>query len=94
MVDRVGSKSVVVPRYRGELEPLHAIYSKGCLTEIKKMIDENILKVSDLFSRVSVEEVSEEAVSRVDPSGESFLNVNNRDDANSLLESQAAALKG
>lgn len=41
----------VVPRVRGELQPLHAVYAKSCLPLMKESIDASVLKIARFFPR-------------------------------------------
>ena len=74
------SADVIVPRWEGHWQPLHAIYSKNCLPAIKKMLDTGNLKVFDLFQYVSVHVVEQETVKRFDRNGRSFTNINTPDE--------------
>ncbi|MDO8804301.1 MAG: molybdenum cofactor guanylyltransferase [Elusimicrobiota bacterium] len=48
----------VVPFYRGEYQPLCAVYSRDCLGEIREALARNRLKLVRLFSRLKVRKVS------------------------------------
>lgn len=69
-------KDVVVPHVNGNLEPLFAVYSKQCIPRIEQMMTQNILKISDLYERCSVEYVDEESLRKVDKNLKSFTNIN------------------
>ena len=47
----------VVPFYRGEYQPLCAVYSRDCLGEIREALAGNRLKIVRLFSRLKVRKV-------------------------------------
>lgn len=48
--ERYLDSSIVVPRWRsGYVEPLCSIYSKSVLPAVKKMLDYDILKVSEMY---------------------------------------------
>ncbi len=70
----------VVPRLGGYLEPLHAVYSKGCLEAIKGALEQNRLKIADLIPTLRVRYVEEEEVNLYDPEHLSLLNINTRAD--------------
>ena len=76
LIEKVNDNDVVVPRTEGGLEPLHAIYSKNCLGPIRKIMEHKDFKVLDFYSMVKVNIVEESEFRSLDPSGESFLNVN------------------
>ena len=71
---------IVIPRLEGKLEPLHAVYSKGCLGPIEDMLGKDWLKVADLPDRVRVRYVGDDEVDMFDPERNSFLNVNSESD--------------
>ncbi len=71
---------VVIPRIEGLTEPLHAIYSKGCLEPIGRLLARGGLKIIDLFPEVRVRYVGEDEVDIFDPQHLSFFNVNTPED--------------
>jgi len=71
---------IVVPRLGRLVEPLHAVYSKGCLTSIEWLIKRDTLNVSELFNLVKVRYVETEEIDRFDPEHLSFFNINNEAD--------------
>ncbi|MBU0687091.1 MAG: molybdenum cofactor guanylyltransferase MobA [Candidatus Margulisbacteria bacterium] len=72
----IPSGKVVVPRINGRLEPLHAVYAKGCIPAIENQIAAGDLKIQNFFSRVDAHYVEEDEVKRFDPTLSSFLNIN------------------
>jgi molybdenum cofactor guanylyltransferase len=66
----------VVPRMRDMLEPLHAVYSKNCLTTIRKMIEEDRLGILQLFDIVNTRYIEEKEIVKFDGEGLSFFNIN------------------
>lgn len=66
----------VVPRVRGELQPLHAVYAKSCLPLIKESIDASVLKIARFFPKAKVKIIEEPALRAVDPYLFGFVNVN------------------
>jgi molybdopterin-guanine dinucleotide biosynthesis protein A len=82
---------VVIPRIGEFLEPLHAIYSKGCLEPIDRLLARGGLKIIDFFSEVRVRYVEEEEVDIFDPQHLSFFNVNTLSD---LEEMKKLAKRG
>jgi len=67
---------LVVPRVKGMVEPLHAIYSKNCLAVIEQLLSRNELQIARLFSLVKTRYVGEIEVGRFDPGYLSFFNIN------------------
>lgn len=80
MKELTGQHDVIVPKRNGFLEPLHAIYSKDCLTSIKKHLDENDLRIQSFFSDANVKYIEKTELERFDPEGVAFFNVNTEED--------------
>jgi len=51
---------VIVPRAGEFFQPLHAIYSKKCLSKIKKQIDDKDYKMSAIFEGLNIRIVGED----------------------------------
>jgi len=71
---------VVVPVVRGYYEPLCAAYRRTCLAAIEGLIESGVLKVSELYPLVEVQEVREEQIRQHDPELRSFVNLNMSDE--------------
>lgn len=71
---------VVMPRIKGQIEPLHAVYSRDCLPAIQEQIERNQLQIRILLERVRVRYVEEAEIERFDLRHLSFFNVNTPDD--------------
>ncbi|OGP65681.1 MAG: hypothetical protein A2169_12565 [Deltaproteobacteria bacterium RBG_13_47_9] len=67
---------VIVPRTKDGLEPLHAIYSKNCLEPIRKIMGQRKYRIIDFFPMVRVKIIEEEEFFPLDPSRDSFVNIN------------------
>ncbi len=78
---------VVIPENKGQLEPLHAFYSKACISPIKIQIESGNLKISDFFSLVKVRKVKFNipAAIRIYKNNP-LTNVNTRDELNALKD--------
>ena len=76
MMDQRGDEDIVVPESPGGLEPLHSIYSKRCLPPMRRLLDENRLKVTGFFQGLTQKVIGEEIQRIYDPSGRMFDNVN------------------
>ncbi len=66
----------VVPRVRGELQPLHAVYAKSCLPLMKESINASVLKITRFFPKAKVKIIEEPALRALDPYLFGFINVN------------------
>lgn len=82
---------VIIPCLGGKLEPLHAVYSQGCLRPIQGLLRERNLKIIDFFPQVKVRYLQEEEIGPFDPLGQSFFNINTEADlaqARALIEKE------
>ncbi len=80
MVESCKGFDVVVPRFDGYFEPLHAVYSKSCLPAIESMLDKGVLKILSFFPLVKVRCMGEAEIDRYDPRRLSFFNINTEED--------------
>lgn len=67
---------IVVPVSAGRFEPLHAVYSRGCIPVIAERLDAGDRRIVSLYDRVKVTAVEEAQLREVDPDLRSFFNVN------------------
>ncbi len=71
----------VVPRLgAGKVEPLHAVYSKGCLDNMKTQLEHNQLRVAHFLNTVRVRYVERAECQRLDPQLLTFFNINCQSD--------------
>jgi len=73
---RCSGVDVVVPVVNGFCEPLLAAYRRSCIPAIETALDEGRLKVTSIYRDLTVREVPEEAIRRIDPELTSFTNLN------------------
>lgn len=76
MLETASDCDVVIPRINGNLEPLHAVYSKKCLIPMQQQIEQGELQVRRLLEQVRVKYVEEAEIDRFDPKHLSFFNIN------------------
>ena len=86
MIKLRGDFDLVVPRLGNMVEPLHAVYSKNCLTPIENLLKQGNLKVSDLLTLVRVRYVEAEEIDQFDPKHLSFFNINTEADLKTAQE--------
>jgi len=82
---------VVVPSVGEYLEPLHAVYSKNCLTYIERILKNGGRSVLDLIPQVTVRYVWGREIERYAPDYLSFFNLNteaNLEKARSLVNGE------
>ncbi len=80
MIKLSSQADVVVPQHAGHLEPMHAIYSKACLPYVDAALDQGHTRVISFYDQVRVRKVDEYELSRFDPQGMSFFNINTPED--------------
>jgi molybdopterin-guanine dinucleotide biosynthesis protein A len=76
---------VVMPRWHGREEPLHAFYRRTCVPAIERLLDRGGRRFVDFLPDVRVRYVPQEEIEQFDPEGHSFWNVNNEADLARLL---------
>ena len=70
----------VVPHWQGELEPLHAIYSRQCVTVVEPILRQGGGRIVEFYAAVRVRYLEPEEITRFDPEGLSFFNINSPED--------------
>ena len=86
MIQLSADFDLVIPRWDGMVEPLHAVYSKGCLAAIESLVGKGTLSVNKLLTLVRTRYVETEEIDRLDPKHLSFFNVNTEADLNMARE--------
>lgn len=76
----------VVPKVDWKIEPLHALYSKNCLSAIKELIYNKEYQTIKAFDNINVRFVEEEEIRAFDPQLKTFLNVNKQDELENVLK--------
>jgi molybdopterin-guanine dinucleotide biosynthesis protein A len=67
---------VVMPLVKGEIEPLHAVYSRDCAGPIRAQFEEGRLRIRDFLEGVRVRYVEGADIEKFDPEHLSFFNIN------------------
>ncbi len=75
MASLAAGVDIVIPHHDGEYEPLHAIYTPGCLDAIRRCLERQGRNV-DVLSEVRVRVVEAAEARRFDPDLRSFTNLN------------------
>ena len=75
----------VVPKIDWKMEPLHALYTKGCLPVIKGLIASGIYQTIKSFNELNVRYVNEAEIKANDPQMRSFLNINRPEELADIL---------
>jgi molybdopterin-guanine dinucleotide biosynthesis protein A len=71
---------VVLPRTDVGIEPLCAVYSRWCLQTIQYALEQNNLKIRNIFKKLRVKEIPETVLRKMDPDLASFININTPED--------------
>jgi molybdenum cofactor guanylyltransferase len=79
MMEVADNYDIVIPRFRGLPEPLHAIYSHSCIGAIEEELERGSPRIVSFFPKMSIHYMEEEVL-RIDPDGLSFFNINTPDD--------------
>lgn len=67
---------VIIPYSNKGIEPLHAVYSKDCLSAIRSKLEKGKKRVISIFDEVRIKYVEKEKVKEFDPQYLSFFNIN------------------
>lgn len=73
---RADAGGVLIPESPNGLEPLHAVYGKGCLAAIEATLLSGQRRIISFFDRTNVSRMNVEQVACFDPSFDSFKNIN------------------
>ena len=76
LITQTTDYDVVVPDVLGELQTLHAIYSKACLQPIEQRLETNRLRIVGFFPDVRVRTVTASELQPYDPELLAFQNLN------------------
>lgn len=76
LIKKINGEDIIVPKTEKGLEPLHAIYSKRCLSIIKSMIDSGKSRIIDIYPLLKIKIIEEREFIDLDPGKKSFLNIN------------------
>jgi molybdopterin-guanine dinucleotide biosynthesis protein A len=71
---------IVVPRLEVGLEPLHALYHRGCLPSIRDALAQRRQRVISFYEPLRVRYVGESEIDHHDPRRLSFFNINTPED--------------
>jgi molybdopterin-guanine dinucleotide biosynthesis protein A len=76
LITQMANYDVVVPDVLGELQTLHAIYSKACLQPIERRLETNRLRIVGFFPDVRVRTVTASELEPYDSALLAFQNLN------------------
>ena len=76
LLARIGGADAIVPRWEGDVEPLHAIYAAHCLAAMEASLRAGRYALRDFLGTIRVDYVSEAELRRVCGAAASLTNVN------------------
>jgi len=74
----------VVPRIDGRFQPLFATYSKDCLNVMKQHLNEEKLRISNVFTEIKVREIYGNEIKLYDDKLLSLININTPEELNNV----------
>ncbi|MGD0780216.1 MAG: molybdenum cofactor guanylyltransferase [Dehalococcoidales bacterium] len=80
MIEVADGYDFILPRIDNMYEPLHAIYSRNCISPIKSVLEQGKKVIIELFNYVKVRFVEAKEIDKYDPKHISFFNINTRAD--------------
>jgi molybdopterin-guanine dinucleotide biosynthesis protein A len=80
MLEKSAGHDVVVPVLGGDLQPLHAVYSKRCIPHIQERIAVGAFRIFDFYPKVSTLRLDASFWESIDPQNLSFANINTREE--------------
>lgn len=91
LAGRADAGGVLIPESPGGLEPLHAVYGKGCLAAIEATLLSGQRRIVSFFDRTNVSRMNLEQVAIFDPAFVSFININTPVDYFALRDGERLA---
>ena len=80
MIDQRGDEDIVAPLSGDRPEPLHAIYSKRCMSPIRGLLDSDHLKITGFYKGLRQKLIGGDVLQSFDPHGRMFINMNTPED--------------
>lgn len=84
---RTDKYDVIVPKLPEGYQPLHAIYSRNCLPNIKRLLLMDKLKITGFYRDMKILSVGEDEIQPFNPDGKLFQNLNTPEDMESVQSS-------
>jgi molybdenum cofactor guanylyltransferase len=76
LLARIARADAIVPRWDGDVEPLHAVYAARCVPAMDACLRAGRYALRDFLGTIAVDYVSEEELARVRGAARSLTNVN------------------
>ena len=81
LVSRLAEQDAIVPRWNGDIEPLHALYAARLRGYIADAVAHGARAMREFLPHIAVEYVPQAVMERVAGAAEAFRNVNTPEDA-------------
>jgi molybdopterin-guanine dinucleotide biosynthesis protein A len=88
MIELLGDADAAVPEFDNRLHPLSAVYRRGVLAQVQRMLADDHLRLQSLFERISTRRVGPDELRDVDPKLRSLWNINSPEDYRAALAAQ------
>lgn len=88
LAHKLDGEDVLVPKTQDGLQPLHAFYSKSCLKPVKELLERGGDRIVDFYESVKVRFIEEKDFLFLDPTKESFININTPEELTLLAARQ------
>lgn len=80
LLDLRSGVSAVVPYIADHYESLHAVYNRACLPILLEQLEQERLRIHEIYPKLQVRLVVEAEINHFDPEQRSFMNLNTPDD--------------
>ena len=80
LTEQTDKFDIVVPELPEGFQPLHAIYSRNCLSHIKKLLIADKLKIAAFYKEVRLLSIPKEKIKPFNKDGRLFFNLNTPED--------------
>ena len=80
MLDIAAGVDLVAYREGDRFEPLHAVYSRNCMTGLEVLLKRSPLRIIEILPFVKIRYLALEEIRRFDPQHLSFFNINTEED--------------
>ncbi|HLZ19478.1 MAG TPA: molybdenum cofactor guanylyltransferase [Smithellaceae bacterium] len=80
LIGQSGKHDIIVPELPEGYQPLHAIYSRNCLPNIKRLLLMDKLKITGFYRDMRVLTIGEEQIKPFNADGRLFRNLNTPED--------------
>ncbi|RNC67524.1 MAG: formate dehydrogenase accessory sulfurtransferase FdhD [Desulfuromonadales bacterium] len=92
LASQADAGGVLIPESQTGLEPLHAVYGKGCLTAIEDELRRGERRIVSFFARATVRRIAPDQLALFDPDFAMFRNINTPEDYYRLREGERSPL--